>query len=84
VITAGEVPLARNREEDSKFPYLLRVSHRRRDLPKAREAWPSPPACAVTGSTRPADAEILDRADVVSCRRRARPSTLVLDRPAGN
>jgi hypothetical protein len=23
-MTAGEVPLARNREEDSKFPYLLR------------------------------------------------------------
>lgn len=83
MITEGEFLVARNPEEDSKLSYLLRVPIDGGMVLKAREAWPrsSRVYCHPFKEDWPADAEILDRADVVSCRRRGAVIDLVLDRP---
>ncbi len=82
-MTAGEFLVARNPEQDSKLPYLLRLPVDGGVILKAREAWPRPSRvyCHRFEEEWPADAEILDRADVVSCRGRGAAIDLVLDRP---
>jgi len=82
-MTAGEFLVARNPEEGSKLPYLPRVPVDGGMVLKARDAWPrsSRVYCHPFEEEWPADAEILDRADVVSCRRRGAALDLVLDRP---
>jgi hypothetical protein len=83
VITGGEFLVARNPEEESKLPYLLRLPLGGGMVLKARESWPrsSRVYCHRLEEDWPADAEILDRADVVSCRRRGAAIDMVLDRP---
>jgi hypothetical protein len=82
-MTEGEFLVARNPEGDSKLPYLLRLPLDGELVLKARETWPrsSRVYCHPFDEDWPAEAEILDRADVASCRRRGAAIDLVLDRP---
>ncbi|MGH2650017.1 MAG: ERCC4 domain-containing protein [Actinomycetota bacterium] len=81
-MTRGEFLVARNTEPDSKLPYLLRLPLEGGMVLKARDTWPrsSRVYCHPLEEDWPADAEILDRADVVLCRRRGAAIDLVLDR----
>jgi hypothetical protein len=81
-MAASEVLVARNPEEDSKLPYRLYLPLDGGMVLKAREAWPraSRVYCHPFEDGWPAEAEILERAAVVSCRRRGAAIDLVLDR----
>ncbi len=80
---AAEFLVGRNPEEDSKLPYLLRLPLEGGLVLKARETWPraSRVYCHPFEGEWPAEAEIVDRAPVLSCRRRGAAVDLVLDRP---
>ena len=82
-MTAPEFLVARNPEEDSKLPYLLRLPIDGGLVLKARDTWPrsSRVYCHRFEEGWPADAEVLDRATVISCRRRGPAIDLVLNRP---
>src|SRR5207244_408656 len=75
--------VARNREEDSKLPYQLLLPLEGGLVLKAREPWPrsSRVYCHRVEGHWPADAEIIDRAAVATCKRRGAAIDLVLDRP---
>jgi hypothetical protein len=75
--------VARNPEEDSKLPYLLRLPLEGGIVLKARETWPavSRVYCHPFEGEWPAGAEIVEEVPVVSCRRRGAAIDLVLDRP---
>jgi hypothetical protein len=74
--------IARNPEEDSKLPYLLRLPIGGGVVLKARDTWPraSRIYCHPFDEGWPADAEILEQTRVSSIRRRGPVIDLVLDR----
>ena len=74
--------IARNLEEDSKLPYLLRLPIGGGLVLKARDTWPraSRIYCHPFDQGWPDDAEILEQTRVSSIRRRGPVIDLVLDR----
>ncbi len=82
MIAGSEFVVARNPEADSKLPYLLRLPLDGGVVLKARDTWPraSRVYCHPFEDEWPADAEIIDRATIISCRRRGAAIDLVLDR----
>ncbi|GIU99219.1 MAG: hypothetical protein KatS3mg014_0835 [Actinomycetota bacterium] len=79
----GVFTIARNPQEDSSLPYLLRLPIEGGLVLKARDTWPrsSRVYCHPYEEGWPADAEIVEETPVVSCRRRGAVIDLVLDRP---
>jgi hypothetical protein len=75
--------IARNPQEDSKLPYLLRLPIEGGIVLKARDTWPraSRIYCHPFEQDWPADAEVVEAVPVASCRRRGAVIDLVLDRP---
>jgi len=80
---AGVFTIARNPQEDSKLPYLLRLPIEGGLVLKARDMWPrsSRVYCHPFEEDWPDDAEIVEETPVASCRRRGAVVDLVLDRP---
>jgi hypothetical protein len=78
--------IARNPDQDSRLPYLVRVPIEGGLVLKVRDTWPrtSRVFCARVDDGWPADAEILEEVDVTLCRRRGVAIDLVLDRPREN
>jgi hypothetical protein len=76
-------PVARNPDAESKLPYLLRLPLGEGIVLKARESWPATARvyCHRLEAAWPAEAEIVDQAPVLLCRRRGAAIDLVLDRP---
>lgn len=74
--------VARNPQEDSRLPYLVRLPLEGGIALKARDRWP---ATARVYCHRfeawPADAAIVEQTPVLLCRRRGAAIDLVLDRP---
>jgi hypothetical protein len=79
---AGVFTIARNPQEDSKLPYLLRLPIEGGLVLKARDTWPrsSRVFCHPFEEDWPAGAEIVEETPVASCRRRGAVIDLVLDR----
>lgn len=75
--------IARNPEEDTKLPFLLRLPLGGGLVLKARDRWPRAARiyCHPFEGGWPEGAEILEETSVVSCRRRGPLIDLVLDRP---
>jgi ERCC4 domain len=75
--------VARNPDADSKLPYLLLLPLEAGIVLKARESWPTTVRvyCHRFEEAWPAEAEIIDQAPVLLCRRRGAAIDLVLDRP---
>ena len=75
--------IARNPEEDSKLPFLLRLPLEGGLVLKARDTWPRSARiyCHPFEGGWPEGAEILEETPVVSCRRRGAMIDLVLGRP---
>jgi len=75
--------VACNPDADSKLPYLLRPPLEDGLVLKARELWPVTARvyCHRFEQAWPAEAEIVDQAIVLLCRRRGAAIDLVLDRP---
>jgi ERCC4 domain-containing protein len=75
--------VARNPDADSKLPYLLLLPLGDEIVLKARESWPATARvyCHRFEEAWPAEAEIIDQAPVLLCRRRGAAIDLVLDRP---
>ena len=78
--------IARNPEEGTSLPYLLRVPYGADGvLLKARETWPrTAKVYCHRVEEWPTDAEIVDRVAVRSCTRRGAAIDLVLDRAREN
>jgi hypothetical protein len=78
--------IARNPEEDSSLPYLLRIPYGANGvLLKARETWPRTAKVYCHRVDQwPDDAEIVERVPVRSCTRRGAAIDLVLDRGREN
>ncbi|MFL5859259.1 MAG: ERCC4 domain-containing protein [Solirubrobacteraceae bacterium] len=81
--TGAEFLVARNPQEDSKLPYLLRLPLEDGLVLKARESWPASARvyCHRFDEPWPADAEVVEREPVRLCRRRGVAVDLVLERP---
>ena len=75
--------VARNPDTDSKLPYLLLLPLGDGIVLKARESWPATARvyCHRVEAAWPAEAEIIDQAPGLLCRRRGAAIDLVLDRP---
>jgi ERCC4 domain len=75
--------VARNPQPDSRLPYLVRLPLEHGLVLKARAPWPATARvyCHRFEEAWPEDAEIVDEALVVVCRRRGPAVDLVLDRP---
>ena len=75
--------IARNPQEDSRLPYLLRLPIEGGLVLKARDTWPRSNRiyCHAFEGDWPKDAETLEEIPVASCRRRGAVIDLVLDRP---
>lgn len=75
--------IARNPEEDSKLPYLLRLPIGEGLVLKARDTWPRSARiyCHAFEQGWPDDVEVIEETPVASCRRRGPVIDLVLDRP---
>lgn len=75
--------VARNPQPDSRLPYLVRLPLEDGLVLKAREPWPATARvyCHRFEEPWPDDAEIVDEAVVLVCRRRGPAIDLVLDRP---
>jgi ERCC4 domain len=75
--------VARNPDPDSKLPYLLLLPLEEGIVLKARESWPATARvyCHRVEQAWPAEAEIIEQAPVLLCRRRGAAIDLVLDRP---
>jgi putative transposase len=75
--------VARNPDAESKLPYLLRLPLEDGILLKARESWPATARvyCHRFEPAWSAEAEIIEQAPVLLCRRRGAAIDLVLDRP---
>lgn len=80
---AASFTVARNREADSRLPYLLRLPLEAGLVLKARESWPrtSRVYCHRFEGHWPKEAEIVEEAPIRLCRRRGAAIDLVLDRP---
>lgn len=73
--------IARNPDEDSALPYLLRIPLGPNGIVlKAREAWPRTSKVYCHRAEWPAEPEILERVPTRSCIRRGAAIDLVLDR----
>ena len=83
LVMAGVFTIARNPQEDSKLPYLLRLPIEGGIVLKARDTWPRAARvyCHPFEEDWPADAEVVEETPVASCRRRGAVIDLVLDRP---
>ncbi len=79
----GTFVIARNPQEDSKLPYLLRLPLEGGLVLKARDTWPrsSRVYCHPYEEEWPADAEVVEETPIASIRRRGIVVDLVLDRP---
>jgi hypothetical protein len=75
--------VARNPQEDSRLPYLVRLPLGDGLVLKARAPWPATARvyCHRFEEAWPDDADIVDHAPVLVCRRRGPAVDLVLDRP---
>src|SRR6266511_4044698 len=75
--------VARNPDADSKLPYLLLLPLEDGIVLKARESWPTTARvyCHRFEEAWPAEAELIDQAPVLLCRRRGAAIDLILDRP---
>ena len=75
--------VARNPQEDSKLPYLLRLPLEGGLVLKARERWPTTARvyCHRFEEAWPEDSEIVEQTTALACRRRGAAIDLVLDRP---
>ncbi|MGH9030078.1 MAG: ERCC4 domain-containing protein, partial [Acidimicrobiales bacterium] len=75
--------VARNPQEDSRLPYVVRLPLDGGIALKARDRWPATARvyCHRFEETWPEDAEIVERTPVLLCRRRGAAIDLVLDRP---
>ena len=80
---AGVFTIARNPQEDSKLPYLLRLPIGGGLVLKARDTWPrgSRVYCHPFEEEWPPHADIVEETPVATCRRRGAVIDLVLDRP---
>ncbi len=78
--------IARNPDQASRLPYLLRLPIDGGLVLKARETWPrtSRVFCARSVEDWPSDPEIVEEIVVLSCRRRGVSIDLSLDRPREN
>jgi hypothetical protein len=78
--------IARNPEEDSSLPYVLRIPYGEAGvLLKARDTWPrTQKVYCHRVEEWPVDAEIVERVPVRSCTRRGAAIDLVLDRGREN
>lgn len=74
--------IARNPQEDSKLPYLLRLPIEGGLILKARDTWPRATRiyCHAFEDEWPDAAEIVEEIPIASCRRRGPVIDLVLDR----
>jgi hypothetical protein len=83
-LAAGEAvfTIARNPQEDTKLPYLLRLPIEGGLVHKARDTWPRAARiyCHAFEEDWPEAAETLEEIPVASCRRRGVVIDLVLDR----
>ena len=75
-----EFLVARNPEEGTSLPWLLWIPLGEGMALKARETWPRTGKVYCHPATWPADAEVVERVPVRSCRRRGAAVDLVLDR----
>src|SRR5919201_1131561 len=75
--------VARNPQEDSRLPYVLRLPLEGGIALKARDRWPAIARvyCHRFEQAWPADAELVEQTPVLLCRRRGAAIDLVLDRP---
>jgi hypothetical protein len=75
--------VARNPQPESRLPYLVRLPLGDGVMLKARAPWPATARvyCHRSEEPWPEDAEIVDEALVLVCRRRGPAVDLVLDRP---
>jgi hypothetical protein len=75
--------LRANPQEDGRLPYLVRLPLEHGLVLKARAPWPATArvSCHRFDQPWPEDAEIVDEAPVLVCRRRGSAVDLVLDRP---
>jgi ERCC4 domain-containing protein len=75
--------IARNPQEDSKLPYLVRLPIEGGIVLKVRDTWPraSRVYCHTFEEDWPADAEVVEEVPISSIRRRGIVIDLVLDRP---
>src|SRR6266545_4882868 len=75
--------IARNRQPDTKLPYLLRLPLEGRLGLKVRDTWPrsSRVYCHAFEEDWPKEADVLEEVPVLSCCRRGAAIDLVLDRP---
>src|SRR5437867_12440107 len=75
--------IARNPQEDSKLPFLLRLPIEGGLVLKARDMWPraSRVYCHLFEEDWPADAEVVEETPVASIKRRGPVVDLVLQRP---
>ncbi len=80
---SGVFLVARNPQQDSRLPYLLRLPLENGLILKARARWPATARvyCYRFEEPWPRDAEILEQTPVRLCRRRGAAVDLVLDRP---
>jgi hypothetical protein len=80
---SGMFVVARNPQEDSRLPYLVRLPLEGGIALKARDRWPATARvyCHRFEEAWPSDAEIVEQAAVLLCRRRGPAIDLVLDRP---
>ena len=80
---AGTFVIARNPQEDSKLPYLLRLPIEGGLLLKARDTWPRAARvyCHPFEEEWPAGVEIIEETPVTFIRRRGIVVDMVLDRP---
>jgi len=80
---AGLFIVARNPQEDSRLPYVVRLPLEGGLTLKTRERWPATARvyCHRFEEAWPSDAEIVEETPVLLCRRRGAAIDLVLDRP---
>jgi hypothetical protein len=78
--------VARNPDQDSRLPYLVRLPIDGGLILKVRDTWPrtSRVFCARVEGGWPSEAEIVEEIRVTLCRRRGVAIDLVLDRPREN
>jgi hypothetical protein len=82
----GDFQVARNPDEASGLPLLLRIPIEGGLVLKAREAWPSSSRvyCHPAEEGWPEGVEVIEEVPVRHCRRRGSAIDLVLDRPRNN
>lgn len=80
-IVVDDFLIARNAEEESTLPYLVRIPLGRNGIVlKAKEMWPRTNKVYCHPAAWPEDAQIIERLPVRSCVRRGAAIDLVLDR----